>query len=69
MATIRKDISPIDLQIELKRKNLKQRELKKRLKVSDGAISRAIQNDPALKSLRLKIIRHLSSIQNIENAK
>lgn len=69
MATTRKDISPIDLQIELKRKNLKQRELKKRFKVSDGAISRAIQNDPALKSLRLKIVGYLSSIQKIENVK
>lgn len=61
---LRKDISPIDLQYEIKRRNLTQRYFAKRFNVTDGAISGAINNDPLLKNLRFKIIQDLNSLQN-----
>ena len=64
MPLLKKEVSSVDLQIELKRKNIKQRELKQKFNVTDGAISRAIQNDPALKSLRKRIIQYLNSLQS-----
>ncbi len=64
MPKIKNNISPIDLQYEIKRRNLTQRFFAKRFNVTDGAISGAINNDPLLKNLRFKIIQDLNSLQN-----
>ncbi|MDY0082611.1 MAG: hypothetical protein RBR74_05460 [Ignavibacteriaceae bacterium] len=64
---IKKDISPLELRIELLRRNIKQRQLRDMLGVTDGAISRAIDNDKALKSLRIKIIKKIKT-QNFKAA-
>lgn len=64
MPKIKNNISPIDLQYEIKRRNLTQRYFAKRFNVTDGAISGAINNDPLLKNLRFKIIQDLNSLQN-----
>jgi hypothetical protein len=54
---ITNQISPIDLQYEIKKLGLSQRVISKKFKVTDGAISGAINNDPLLSVLRVKIIR------------
>lgn len=61
---IKNDVSPIDLQYEIKRRRLNQRYFAKHFNVTDGAISGAINNDPLLKSLRIRIIQHLNSLKN-----
>jgi hypothetical protein len=63
MPRLRNNILPIDLQYEVKRLNLTQRRLASRLKVTEGAISGAINNDPLLKKLRERLIQHLNSLQ------
>lgn len=63
MLRIKKDIAPIDLQYQIKRLSLTQRKLAKHFAVTDGAISGAINNDPLLKSLRIRLIQYLNSLQ------
>lgn len=56
-------ISPLDLQYQIKRRGWNQRRIAKNLKVTEGAISGAINNDPLLKNLRIRILHLLNSTQ------
>ena len=64
MPRIKNDILPLDLQYQIKKKNLNQRALTKVFNVSDGAISGAINNNPELKNLRKRLIQYLNSIRS-----
>lgn len=64
MPKIKKNIIPIDLQYEIKRLKLNQRKISQHFNVTDGAVSGAINNDPLLKNLRIRIIQYLNSLQN-----
>jgi len=64
MPEIKDDIEPLDLQFKIRRLGLRQRDLKRIFKVTDGAISSAINNDPKLKKLRERIINYLNLSQS-----
>lgn len=53
-------IKPIDLQYEIKKLGLTQRAISKKIKVTDGAVSGAINNDKLLSALRKKIIDYIN---------
>ena len=61
ISPITDDISPLDLQYEIKKRGLSQRDIAEKFGKSDAAISCAINNDPLLASLRKRIIKLLNS--------
>lgn len=51
--------TPAFIQFELKKLQIKQKELAEVLEVSTAAISRAIAGDKALEELKIRIIEHI----------
>ncbi|MCU7501334.1 MAG: MarR family transcriptional regulator [Ignavibacteria bacterium] len=58
---IQRKISPAKLQFKIKAAGLTQQDLAAEFNVSKGAISRAVNNDPKLQTLRQQIINRLES--------
>lgn len=62
-AEISNSISPLELRIAIKRIGVTHRKLARDLNVTEGAITQAIDNDPLVKVLRIRLIQHLNSLQ------
>lgn len=63
MTELNQNIAPLDLQYEIKKLLGTQKKCAKHFKVTEGAISGAINNDPLLKSLRIRIIEYLNTLK------
>lgn len=57
-------ISPLDLRIEIKKLGYTHRKLARVFKVTEGAVTQAIDKDPLVKNLRKRLIQYLNSIQS-----
>lgn len=68
MSKLQKQITPIYLQYQIKKIGLSQRDVAKHFNVSDGAVSGAINNDPLLSALRIKIIQFLNNYRRQKKA-